>query len=191
MANEHDKRYKKLFSNHKLVEELLTSFVDEDFVKELDYSTLERLDKSFVTDEFADKESDLIYKVNFKGEEIYIYLLLEFQSTVDRFMAYSPGSIELFNRNIDSNPLPRQHTVEFIHENTYFFKNVFDNYAKLPKAGKIKIVMVLELSLIPEWAGYYAAESLVNYHFNKAWLTQLIDTALGDRVKLMDDDQDL
>ena len=87
MANKHDKRYKKLFSNPLLVEELLTSFVKEDFVHELDYSTLERLDKSFVTDEFKEKESDMIYKVNFKGEDIYIFLLIEFQSTVDRFMS--------------------------------------------------------------------------------------------------------
>ncbi len=83
----HDSIYKKLFSNHKLVSELLLSFVNEDWVKELDFSTLERLDKSFVTDEFREKESDLIYRINFKGKELYIFLLLEFQSTVDRFMA--------------------------------------------------------------------------------------------------------
>ncbi len=67
--------------------ELLESFVEEDFIRELDFSTLERIDKSFVTDSFREKESDLIYKIHFKNQEIYIYLLIEFQSTVDRFMA--------------------------------------------------------------------------------------------------------
>jgi len=53
----------------------------------LDFSTLQRLDKSFITDDFKEKESDLIYKISFNGQELYIYLLIEFQSTVDKFMA--------------------------------------------------------------------------------------------------------
>ena len=85
--NQHDKRYKKLFSNPILLRELLESFVEEDFIMELDFSTLERIDKSFITDRFQEKESDIIYKINYRDQEIYIYLLIEFQSTVDRFMA--------------------------------------------------------------------------------------------------------
>jgi len=68
--------------------ELLTSFVQEDFVKKLDYDTLERMDKSFVTREFKQKESDLIYKIKFNGKDVYIFLLIEFQSTVDKMMSF-------------------------------------------------------------------------------------------------------
>ena len=32
------------------------------------------------------KEADLIFKINFKGKPIFIFLLLEFQSTVDKMM---------------------------------------------------------------------------------------------------------
>ena len=87
MKNFHDVGYKKLFSNPVYLEQLLTCFVEEDFIQELDFSTLERLDKSFITEEFKEKESDLIYKINFKEKPIYIFLLLEFQSTVDPYMA--------------------------------------------------------------------------------------------------------
>ncbi len=87
MNNQHDIGYKKLFSNPDMIKGLLTHFVDEDFVTKLDYSTLERLDKSFITDEFKEKESDMIYRVNYEGSEIYIFLLIEFQSTVDRYMS--------------------------------------------------------------------------------------------------------
>ena len=87
MANEHDKRYKKLFSHPTLIRQLLTSFVQEDFVRGLDFSTLERLDKSFITENFKEKESDLIYRIEFNTKPVYIYLLLEFQSTMDRCMA--------------------------------------------------------------------------------------------------------
>ena len=85
--NTHDSGYKMLFSNHEMVRQLLTSFVDEEWIHELEFGSLERIDKSFVSDRFEERESDIIYKVNFKGNEVYIFILLEFQSTVDRFMA--------------------------------------------------------------------------------------------------------
>jgi len=87
MANEHDRRYRKLFSNPRIMEELLVSFVDESWVKEIDFSKAERMDRSFVTERFTEREADLIWKLRFQGEEVYLYLLIEFQSSVDRFMA--------------------------------------------------------------------------------------------------------
>lgn len=87
MADRHDTRYKRLFSHPELVREVLESFVHEDFVKQLDYSQMTRLDKSFVDDRYRKKESDLIWKIPLAGEPFYLYLLLEFQSTVDRFLS--------------------------------------------------------------------------------------------------------
>jgi predicted transposase/invertase (TIGR01784 family) len=83
----HDSGYKKLFSNPIIVKEMMLSFVHEPWVKELDYNSLERIDKSFVTEEFIERESDIIYRINFNSEPIFIYLLIEFQSTVDRFIS--------------------------------------------------------------------------------------------------------
>jgi len=73
--NYHDSGYKKLFSSPELVRQLLTSFVHEDWVSRIDYSTLQRIDKSFITDQFADRESDLIYKADFKGKDLYIFII--------------------------------------------------------------------------------------------------------------------
>jgi len=87
MANEHDLRYRKLFSNPRIMEELLVSFVDESWVKDIDFSKAERMDRSFVTEGFRERETDLIWKLRFKGEEVYLYLLVEFQSSIDHFMA--------------------------------------------------------------------------------------------------------
>ena len=83
----HDKGYKKLFSHPKMVEDLIKSFVNEDFVKEFDFSTLRRYPNSFVTEEFERRESDIIWEVDVKGSLTFIYILIEFQSTDDRFMA--------------------------------------------------------------------------------------------------------
>ena len=85
--NIHDSGYKKLFSNRTIVRQLIETFVDQDWVSELDFDTCETLEKSFVSDHYKETESDLIYKVQLRGKTIFIYLLLEFQSTVDPFMA--------------------------------------------------------------------------------------------------------
>ncbi|MHC9544398.1 MAG: Rpn family recombination-promoting nuclease/putative transposase [Vulcanimicrobiota bacterium] len=82
----HDRGYKALFSHSRMVEELIRSFVREEFVEDIDFSKLTRTFNSFVTEEFRERESDIIWQVEIKGSTVYFYLLIEFQSTVDRFM---------------------------------------------------------------------------------------------------------
>jgi predicted transposase/invertase (TIGR01784 family) len=82
----HDSGYKKLFANRTIFRQLLETFVTEAWVKDLDFDQCETLDKSFVSDHYKETESDLIYKVSFHGRDLYLIILLEFQSTVDRFM---------------------------------------------------------------------------------------------------------
>ena len=86
MAADHDSRYKMLFSHPLFVQRLLESFVEEPFTAGLDYSTLERVNASFVGEEFARRESDIIWKASFAGRPLYLFILIEFQSTVDRHM---------------------------------------------------------------------------------------------------------
>ena len=86
MVFKHDRRYKRLFSQPYFLQKLLESFVHEDFISELDFSTLKRWDKSYIDNDFKEKESDLIFSINYKNKPFYIFLLLEFQSTVDRLM---------------------------------------------------------------------------------------------------------
>ena len=85
--NIHDSGYKKLFSNRTIFRQLLEAFVGQEWVDTLDFDTCETVDKSFVSDHYKETESDLIYKIQCQDREVYIYILLEFQSTVDEFMA--------------------------------------------------------------------------------------------------------
>ncbi len=87
MATIHDSGYKRLFSNKIFFRQLLETFVHEPWVKEIDFTQCETLDKSFISEHYKETESDIIYKVRLKGREAYLVILLEFQSTVDRFMA--------------------------------------------------------------------------------------------------------
>jgi predicted transposase/invertase (TIGR01784 family) len=85
--SEHDSAYKLLFSHAEMVADLLRGFVKEPWVKEMDLATLERVGSSFVAEDLQDREGDVIWRLRFRGGWLYVYLLLEFQSTVDRFMA--------------------------------------------------------------------------------------------------------
>lgn len=91
--NIHDSGYKRLFANLTMFRELIQTFVEEDWVDRLDFAHAERVDKSFVSEHYKETEADIIYLVPLRdtGQAVYFYLLLEFQSTVDRFMAVRVG----------------------------------------------------------------------------------------------------
>lgn len=85
---QHDLGYRLLFSFPKVVEDLIRSFVPESWVEKLDFSTLQRVNASFVAAELKGREGDLLWKLSLRdGSPIYVYLLIEHQSQVDRFMA--------------------------------------------------------------------------------------------------------
>ena len=84
---DHDHGYKHLFSHPELVADLLTGFVNEPWVEELDLASLERVSGHYVSDDLRAREDDLVWRVRWGEGWCYVYLLLEFQSTVDRFMA--------------------------------------------------------------------------------------------------------
>ena len=87
MTNIHDSGYKILFSNRTIFRQLMETFVVQPWVDQLDFDRAERVDKSFVSEHYKETESDLIYRLPWGDAELYVYVLLEFQSTVDRWMA--------------------------------------------------------------------------------------------------------
>lgn len=87
MAQEHDTGYKLLFSHPEMVQDLIRGFVPDEWLHGLDYSTLERVSGSYVTDDFRQREDDVVWRVRVNEEWVYLYLLLEFQSSVDKYMA--------------------------------------------------------------------------------------------------------
>ncbi|HCL56475.1 MAG TPA: hypothetical protein DHW82_05640 [Spirochaetia bacterium] len=107
----HDSAYKYLFSNKNIFIQLIKGFVHEDFVRDLDFKHIELLDKSFVTDDFLKRESDVIYKLKLKDKEFYIFVLLEFQSKADktfpvRMLLYLLQFYDLLLRNTQKGKLP-------------------------------------------------------------------------------------
>ena len=65
--NIHDSGYKRLFSNRTIFRQLVQTFVEEDWVDQLDFARAERVEKSFVSEHYKETEADIIYKVPIKA----------------------------------------------------------------------------------------------------------------------------
>ena len=83
-----DAKYKSLFSHPRVRRDLLRGFVSKDLAGLLDLDTLQMMPTEFVDARLGQQRSDMVWRVNFregKGE-LYVVVLTEFQSTVDRDM---------------------------------------------------------------------------------------------------------
>ncbi len=65
----------------------MLGFVPDEWIKSLDYSTLEKIPGNYVTADFRDRADDVVWRVKVGEAWVYLYLLIEFQSEVDRYMA--------------------------------------------------------------------------------------------------------
>jgi len=92
---DYDGSYHQLYSHPEMIEDLLRHFVEARWIDELDFSTLEQINAKFHSDPlFEDKaeaerrEGDLIFRILTKsGDPVYLYILLEFQSSPNTWMA--------------------------------------------------------------------------------------------------------
>ena len=87
MSLDHDSSYKYLFSAPEMVRDLIMGFVPDEWLHSLDYTTLEREHGSYITEDFKSRADDIVWRIKVGGEWVYLYLLIEFQSTVDKYMA--------------------------------------------------------------------------------------------------------
>ena len=83
----HDASYENFFTHPRTVADTLRA-VAGDMARHLDFATLERMPASFVTEHLGQRHTDMLWRIGTTaGGWVYILILLEFQSTVDRRMA--------------------------------------------------------------------------------------------------------
>ena len=94
----------------------LLEIVAAHLVERLDFSRLLHINRSFIPDNLREQESDLVYRVPFRGEsttdELLIYILIEHQSTVDasmgfRVLFYMMQIWDFQRRELESNNIPK------------------------------------------------------------------------------------
>ena len=68
--NPHDTGYKLILSTKKVFLELLQSFVEAGWTKQIDPNELIRVDKSYILPDFKKKEADLVYQAKIKNQRV-------------------------------------------------------------------------------------------------------------------------
>lgn len=120
MPASYDKAYRDLFSQPKIVTELLTEFIPAEITSLLDLTSLTHHSGQYITPLTTEKIQDVVWSVNLlqnnqPAEKIYLFLLLEFQSRDDKSMplrmAYYTVSfyqqlIKQQNINLNTTQLP-------------------------------------------------------------------------------------
>ena len=81
---DHDHPYKELFSQPELIADLLRL---AEMADGLDLDSLDRRNGSYISEDWKGREDDVVWRVRCGGRDLYVYLLIEFQSTVDPLMA--------------------------------------------------------------------------------------------------------
>ena len=105
---DYDGAYRALWSNEVVVRQLLERFVDEELRGALDFETMERLETSFIKRDMRRRHSDMFWKIERKngaGAPVYCVVMLEFQSSPDKFMALRvlEYAVEFYRQQINAN----------------------------------------------------------------------------------------
>jgi hypothetical protein len=109
-----DRAIRWLLETPDNVKGLLLAAVD-DLAKHIDYSRLQRLDRTFISDNFRKREADLVFTAPFidkqETREVIIYILIENQSTADltmpfRILSYMLRIWESQREEFESNKIP-------------------------------------------------------------------------------------
>ena len=89
-TNHHDTGYKELFSHPEFVQQLLEGFTPPEISGLMDFNTLKNHSGNYITPLFEEKFEDVVWSVevtwNGATQRVFLYILLEFQSTVDHTM---------------------------------------------------------------------------------------------------------
>jgi hypothetical protein len=68
---EHDPSYKLLFSHRDLVADLIRGFVHEDWVAQLDFTTLQRVGEIGVSHDLRERKDDMIWRLRWGERWVY------------------------------------------------------------------------------------------------------------------------
>jgi predicted transposase/invertase (TIGR01784 family) len=87
IINPHAMFFEKVFSRKDVAVDLVQNYLPKEIINDLDLSTLQLENKSFISNELKPSQSDLLFKVLTKDcNAVFIYFLLEHKSFVDRWV---------------------------------------------------------------------------------------------------------
>ena len=84
MKNPHDKFFKAAFSDIETARGFLEHYLPEEVKKQIDLTTLETTQGSYVDRELKESHTDLLLRADIAGRKGYVYLLIEHKSYSDK-----------------------------------------------------------------------------------------------------------
>jgi predicted transposase/invertase (TIGR01784 family) len=83
----HDALFRQTFGDPSQAASLLRAALPEGIQRQADWSTLRLCNRGLFRSVFAERTNDLLFAMEIAGAEAYVYVLLEHQSTSNRWMA--------------------------------------------------------------------------------------------------------
>ncbi|MDR0842981.1 MAG: Rpn family recombination-promoting nuclease/putative transposase, partial [Acidobacteriota bacterium] len=82
-ASSSDSGYRLLFGCPQMVRDLLVGYAPGKWLEDVDFSTLTRVNGSYVAEDEKQRHDDMVWRVKIGGRWLWVYVILEFQSEVD------------------------------------------------------------------------------------------------------------
>ncbi|MFA5496382.1 MAG: Rpn family recombination-promoting nuclease/putative transposase, partial [Porticoccaceae bacterium] len=82
-----DTGYRLLFSHPEMIRDLLLGYVPGEWIQDADFTTLEHINGSYVSESERQRHDDMVWRVRVQDRWLWVYLILEFQSEPDPWMA--------------------------------------------------------------------------------------------------------
>lgn len=81
----HDKFFKTAFSNKEVLTDFAQAFLPPDLLRDMDWSTLERYNETYLSADLTEYYVDLLFTVSFGEERVQLALLFEHKSYVEKY----------------------------------------------------------------------------------------------------------
>lgn len=108
-SNPHDAYFRHVLARPADAASELRAALPEALTRRIDWNRLQLQPGSFVSTELRSRYSDLLYRTHLDGHTAYIYLLIEHQSSSDRFMPLRllEYLVNIWNQHRDHHPKAR------------------------------------------------------------------------------------
>ncbi|GAG97906.1 unnamed protein product [marine sediment metagenome] len=84
----HDHFVRSAMVDIRISKDFLKQHLPESIKKIIDLDSLKPQKETFITDDLKEHIADMLYAVNFSGEEGYLYILVEHESSIETMMPW-------------------------------------------------------------------------------------------------------
>jgi len=86
VINPHDKYFKSSMSDMRVARSFIQSHLPKNVLERMDLATLKQRNETFIDEALGKIETDIVYSAKLADKTAYIYILVEHQSTPQKFM---------------------------------------------------------------------------------------------------------